>query len=59
MLYFILMHISCFNFFYFANDITCLFYNLIQTKEIMLDNKANLSNFLFEFKMGQKTAETT
>ena len=45
------------HFMFYTNDITCCsFY--IYFREIMLDKKANSSDFL-EFKMGHKAAETT
>ena len=53
MLYIILVRISCFPF--FAKHITCC---LFQTRNDVR-KKANSSNFLFEFKMAHKAAETT
>ena len=45
------------HFMFYTNDITCCsFY--IYFREIMLDKKANSSDFL-EFKMGHKAVETT
>ena len=42
-------------FFSFANDITCLFYNLIQTKEIMLD-KTKFEQFLGRVQNGSESS---
>ena len=50
MLDIILIHISCFMYF-FANDVTCCLY-LFYTSEVMLDQKGNLSNFLIQIQNG-------
>ena len=53
----ILMHISCF-FLLMTYYLLFILY-LLETMEMMLDKMQIQAIFLFEFKMGHKTAETS
>ena len=58
-LYIILMHISCFMFFFLMTYyLLCILY-VFETMEMILDKKQIQAIFLFKFKMGCKAAKTT
>ena len=58
-LYIILMCVFHFMSFALPYYLLCILLYLFQTTEMMLDKKQIRVIFLFEFKMGHKTAQTT